>query len=241
MTTGGAWERTGSNMMLEPAAADVLAEAGIAYPAHRFARTPDEAVAGAGQLGYPVVVKVVSPDVVHKSDVGGVATNIRNAAAVRTAISRIANSVRRAQVGATILGYLICEQVNGGCEVIVGALRDRTFGPTVMFGFGGIYAEVFGDVTFRVAPLVASDAREMLAEIAAFPVLSGVRGGEGSDLDSLTDMLVKASLLLVRRPDIAEFDLNPVCATQSGAIALDARIITLPARARRWRGREGAT
>ncbi len=225
--TVGTDERPATRLLAEPEAAAVLAEYGIAYPEHRFVTTAQAAVDAADEIGYPVVLKVVSPDVAHKSDVGGVVTGIVDAQAMRDALRRVTTSVTAALPDAVIAGHLVCEQLRGGHEVIVGGLRDATFGATVMFGLGGVFAEVFKDVTFRVAPLSARDAREMLGEIRGAAVLLGVRGGVVADEDGLIATLLGVSRLMMERSDITELDLNPVLAGASGAVALDARIVAV--------------
>ena len=218
-------ERTAVALMPEAVAAGLLSGFGIEYPAHRFAATQAEAVAAADDLGYPVVLKVVADGVSHKSDVGGVVTGIIDAAGVRAAAECIHAAVAAARPDVAIAGYLVCRHVDGGHEVIVGGVRDATFGPTVMFGLGGIFAEVFSDVTFRVAPLTAEDARDMLGEIRGAAVLRGARTGEAADQESLVRALLGVSRLLMERPDIVELDLNPVRALAEGAVALDARVV----------------
>jgi succinyl-CoA synthetase beta subunit len=223
--TVGTDEPSTTRLLAEPAAAAVLAEYGIAYPEHRYVTTAEAAVDAADEIGYPVVLKVVSPDVPHKSDVGGVATGITDAQAMRDALRRVTASVAAALPDAVIVGHLVCAQLRGGHEVIVGGLRDVTFGATVMFGLGGVFTEVFKDVTFRVAPLSACDAKEMLDEIRGAAVLRGARGGVVADVDGLVATLLGVSRLMTERRDVTELDLNPVLAGASGAVALDARIV----------------
>ena len=218
-------ERTAVAVMPEAAAAELLARFGIEYPAHRFAATQAEAVAAADELGYPVVLKVVADGISHKSDVGGVVTGISDVAGVRSAAERIDAAVAAARPDVALAGYLVCRHVGGGHEVIVGGVRDATFGPTVMFGLGGIFAEVLRDVAFRVAPLTAEDAQDMLGEIRGAAVLRGARTGEAADRESLVRALLGVSRLLMERPDIMELDLNPMRALAGGAVALDARVV----------------
>jgi acetate---CoA ligase (ADP-forming) subunit beta len=209
----------------EHEAAALLADYGVAYPKHSFAKTADDAVEAAAHIGYPVVVKVVSPDIVHKTDAGGVVTGVHTPVAVRAAVTAIRASVAERMPSASVTGFLVAREVPHGLEVIVGGLRDGTFGPAVMVGMGGIYAEVLADAVFRVAPLKAADAAEMLRELHAFPLLAGARGGDAADLDCLAETLAAVSRLMTDREDIAELDLNPVRVSAAGAEALDARII----------------
>jgi acyl-CoA synthetase (NDP forming) len=212
-------------VVVETDAAGILAGYGIAYPEYQLATSADEAVRAAEDIGYPIVLKVVSRDVVHKSDVAGVAVGINDVHEVRAAVARITSSVLKHLPGAIIAGYLVARQIPEGHDLIIGGIRDATFGASVMVGMGGIYAEVLDDVSFRVAPFDEAEAREMISELRAFPVLTGARGGEACDLGSLAEMLVAVSRLLTERPEIMELDLNPVRARVSGAIALDARMV----------------
>jgi len=203
----------------EPRAVALLGDYGIPYPAHALARSAAEAVEVAGRLGYPVVLKVVSPDVLHKSDVGGVAVGLGDAPSVSQAYANIVRSVRERLPGADIQGLLVCKQAPPGLEVIVGAMDDT------MFGLGGIFAEVLKDITFRIIPLRRLDAEEMVREIQGYPLLVGTRGQSGYDVPALIDLLLAVSRLVVERPEIEELDLNPVRLYKEGLLALDARLI----------------
>jgi acyl-CoA synthetase (NDP forming) len=219
MSTGAA------AMVPEPEAIAILEAYGIPYPDHGVAHNPDEAVAIAERIGYPVVLKISSPDVLHKSDAGGVAVGLENAAAVRQAYDRIVQAVGVAHPGARTEDMLVCCQAPAGLEVIAGAMRDAMFGPTLMFGLGGIFAEVLRDVTFRVLPIEAADAEEMVREVRGYPLLAGVRGQAAYDVGALVDLLVSLSRLFLDHPGIEELDLNPVRLCDAGPMALDARII----------------
>jgi acyl-CoA synthetase (NDP forming) len=211
--------------MLEPAAAALLAANGIDYVAHEVVSTAAEAVDAAARIGYPVVLKVVSPDIVHKSDVGGVLTGLSDAGGVRRGLDRLVADVRTRMPQAHIEGVLVCRQVSQGAEMIIGAIRDPTFGPTVMLGAGGVFTELFGDVAFRLAPLHPSEALDMLRELRAFQMLTGSRGSLPVDLGALARTAVLLGDLMCADPDIAEVDLNPVRVFPEGCVALDARII----------------
>ncbi len=225
-------------MLAEPEAVGLLAKYGIAYPEHGYARSAKEAAEIAGRIGYPVVLKVVSPDAVHKSDAGGVAADIGDAEAVAQAYEGIVRSVRNHAAEARIQGMMVCKQAPPGLEVIVGGLQDAMFGPALMFGLGGIFAEVIKDVTFRLAPIERVDAEEMMREIRGYPLLAGTRGQAAYDLAALADLLLAVSRLMVERPDIEELDLNPVRLYEEGLMALDARILlTRPADASCCAGR----
>jgi acyl-CoA synthetase (NDP forming) len=209
--------------LLEPEAIQLVEAYGIPYPSHGLARCAEEAVRIADELCYPVVLKVVSPDIVHKSDVGGVEISLLDAGSVRAAYRRILNTVSDRVSGAEIHGVLVCEQARPGWEVIVGGLRDELFGPTVMFGLGGVFVEVLKDVAFRLAPLQRRDAEEMIREIQGYPLLTGVRRQEPCDVGALVDTLMSVSRLMAEHREIVELDLNPVRLYEDGLIVLDAR------------------
>lgn len=204
----------------------MLQGAGVAVIATELARTPAEAGSLAERLGCPAVIKIVSPDITHKSDVGGVRLNLETPAAVEAAAAAMVQSVRRTLPAARLTGFAVQPMAPaGGVEVIVGVKQDPQFGPLIMFGLGGILVEVFDDVVFRLLPLTARDARQMLGEIRGARVLQAVRGRPAVDLAKLEALLLAVSALVGQRPDIIELDLNPVLASSSHAIAADARIL----------------
>lgn len=209
---------------LEPTAMSWLRENGIATPPFRFATTADEAVAGCAEIGFPAVMKVVSPDILHKSERGGVIVGIGDEAAARAAFE----TIRARAAGTDFRGVVIYPLVRGAQEVLVGLSRDPQFGPVIAFGLGGIYTEVLRDVALRVAPVDRAEADAMIRSLRAFPILAGARGQRPCDLDALAELLVKVSELPFRYPDIGEVDLNPVFAGPDGAVAGDVRVI--PAR-----------
>jgi acetate---CoA ligase (ADP-forming) subunit beta len=218
-----------STLLPEPLAAALLGEYGIEYVAHEVAVAADEAVAAAERLGFPVVLKVVSPDVVHKSDAGGVVLGLADPLAVSAGFAALVASVQELVPGARIDGVLVCRQVAGArAEMIVGAIRDETFGPTVMLGAGGVLTEVIGDVSFRLAPLTHADALDMLRELRSARMLTGFRNVPPLDLDALAHVVVRLGDLLRDRPEVREVDLNPVLAFPDGCVAVDARILTTP-------------
>ena len=215
----------GERYISEPQAVQLLEKYGIPYPAYAFARDAKEAAGIAEELGFPVVLKVVSPDVLHKSDAGGVLVGLENRASVREGFTALVGRVSSAVPGAHIEGALVCQEAPAGLEVIVGALEDETFGPTVMFGLGGIFAEVLRDVSFRVAPLHRRDAEEMIREIQGYALLSGARGQASLDVEALVELLLSVSRLVTEHREIRELDLNPVRVYEQGLLALDARIV----------------
>lgn len=215
--------------LAEPEGKALLRRAGIAVPESGLARTPDEALQLAQRIGYPVVAKVVSAAITHKSDVGGVVLDLVDGAQVLDAWDRIHAAVARAAPGARIEGLLIESQAPvGGVETLVGVTRDPVFGPVITFGLGGIHVELFRDVARRVLPLSRAEAESMVREIRAFPLLDGLRGRQVADVPALVDLLLKVSAFACAHPGrIDEMDLNPVWvgAKGQGAKPLDAVIV----------------
>ena len=221
-------------------ASRVCAACQITTPAEALAQSASEAVSFANDIGYPVVLKVVSPDILHKTDAGGVATNLDDAAAVEAAFAAIMTAAKGYAPDANILGIQVQQQLPAAQEVIIGATSDPSFGKLVAFGLGGVLVEVLKDITFRLAPTTPEKARSMLDEIAGAAVLGGVRGGPAVDRDALAALITTVSELVDAFPEIEELDLNPVFATESGAIAVDVRILVNFAPAQpRFRPSEG--
>ena len=177
------------------------------------------------QLGFPVVLKVVSPDVVHKSDAGGVKLNLRTAKQVGKAYDDILEAIKKQYPEAKIQGISVQKMARPGVEVIIGMSKDAQFGPVLMFGLGGILVEILKDVSFRIVPLVKRDAREMIREIKGYPVLEGYRGQEPVDVANLEELILKISSFVEQHPKVEELDLNPVIAYSDGAVAVDARVV----------------
>lgn len=204
----------------------VLEAYGVPVAAYAVARSADEAVAAAERIGWPVVMKVLSPRTVHKSDVGGVVVGVEDAAEAREAFSRLVTEVpARAGIGAgEVDGVLVQEMVAGGRETIVGMHSDPQFGPLLMFGLGGIYVEALGDVVFRVTPVTDVDAHEMVRGIRGAALLGGVRGEAPSDLAAVEDVIQRISQLVGDHPAIREMDVNPWLAFPEGGVAVDGRI-----------------
>jgi acyl-CoA synthetase (NDP forming) len=204
----------------------LLTSAGVPVTLTEFARSGADAVHVAERLGFPVAVKIVSPEIVHKSDVGGVRLGLDSAAAVAAAFDEVLQAARSAQPDARIDGVSVQRMAPaGGIEVIVGVSVDAQFGHVIMCGLGGVFVEVLHDVAFRLIPLQLRDARQMLSELRGLPVLRGVRGRPGADLQALERLLLRVSAVVEQRPDIRELDLNPVLAYPSGVIAVDARAL----------------
>ncbi|MEU7657760.1 acetate--CoA ligase family protein [Streptomyces lincolnensis] len=204
----------------------VIADAyGIAVPGEELARDVDEAVAAAARFDGPVVLKIVSPDILHKTDAGGVIVGVEGAAEVRAAFHKIIESAKAYNSEAKIDGIQVQQMLPPGQEVIVGAVTDPTFGKVVAFGLGGVLVEVLKDVTFRLAPVSADEAQSMLDSIKAAEILRGVRGAQPVDRWAVAEQIRRVSELVTDFPDIAEVDLNPVIATPEGAMAADIRVI----------------
>ena len=215
----------GRTLLNEVEAKDLLREAGVPVTMTTLATSPDEAVKQAEAAGYPVVLKVVSPDISHKSDAGGVKLNLKDAAEVRAAYAAILESCSKHVPGARITGVAVQFMAPQGTEVIVGMTTDAQFGPVMMFGLGGIMVEVLKDVSFRLVPLEEKDATQMLSEIKGKAILDGVRGQPAADLAALKHAILKVSDFVQAHPEVQELDLNPMFAYADGAIAVDARIV----------------
>ncbi len=215
----------GRRKLLEHEALEIIRLYGAPVAEAALAKTPEEAGELAAKIGFPVVLKVVSPDISHKSDVGGVVIGVRSREeAVEKAKQMLATVSERAH-GARITGILVQKMAPPGLEVIVGGLRDAVFGPVVMFGLGGIFVEVLKDVSFRVAPITIEDAYEMMSEIKAAKLLEGYRGSPPVDKESIAKVILAAARLLEENPEIESLDLNPVIAYPDKALVVDARVI----------------
>jgi acetate---CoA ligase (ADP-forming) len=204
---------------------DVLHAYGFVQPKSLFARTSDEAVAAAKGIGYPVVMKILSPQIIHKSDFGGVKVNLKNKKDVENAFFDMTNHVKNIMPTAHIYGVLIQEMIPTGKEIIMGITKDPQFGHMIMFGLGGIYVEVLKDISFRIVPLSEEDAHDMIRETKTFPLLRGVRGEAEADIAAIEKSLLLLSQLAVDFPEIIEADINPLLVRKrgEGVIAIDAR------------------
>lgn len=215
----------GRTLLTEVESKELLASAGVPVAVARLATSADDAAKAADAIGYPVVIKIVSGEIAHKSDVGGVALGLADAAAVRAAYENMMAAVKQAAPQAKVDGVSVQPMAKPGTEVIVGMTTDAQFGPVMMFGLGGIMVEVLKDVAFRIVPLEARDARQMVREIRGFPVLQGVRGQAPADVAALESLILRVSSFVEQHPEIAELDLNPVLAYADGALAVDARVV----------------
>jgi acetate---CoA ligase (ADP-forming) len=219
--------RSGALVMPEYSARSLLEAYGISFPAVVQVSTLDDAVRAASSIGYPVVLKVVSPDLPHKTDVGGVVLGLEDAEALRSAWERIRRSLVTQAPTAHIAGFEVECEVAGGKEVLIGVQRDPNFGPIIAFGLGGIYVEVLRDVTFRLAPVRTLAARHMVESVKAFPLLRGIRGEPPGDLDALQEAIERVSQLAVDLPEVLELDINPLIVRPAGqgVVAVDARVV----------------
>jgi acetyl-CoA synthetase (ADP-forming) len=217
--------KSGRKHLLESEAKTVCIEYDIPVTRFDVAKDEVEAVKFAKDIGFPVVLKIVSPDIIHKSDVGGVLVGLKTVDEVRSAYQQIMRNVKKHKADAKIVGVLVQEMAPASTEVIVGAVKDPQFGPALMFGLGGIFVEILRDVSFRIAPIDESEAREMISEIKAYPLLKGYRGLPPADIEAIVKILVNTSRLVVEHQEIKEVDLNPIMVYDRGAKTVDARII----------------
>jgi acetyltransferase len=219
--------KDGRNTIGDAEAQAILKAYGITVPRSKVTATPDGAVAYCNEIGYPVVMKIASPDILHKSDVGGIIVGVKNDQEARQAFGTLIERTKAHKPDATIWGAQIQEMVTNAREVIIGMNRDPQFGPLVMFGLGGIYVEVLKDVTFRVAPMSRLQAGQMVEAIRTYKLLAGARGQAPSDVDAIVDTILRISQLVVDFPEIAELDINPMLVREKGkgAVAVDMRLI----------------
>lgn len=216
--------------LVETEAREVLRAYGFNLPRHELAGSADEAARMFSAIGAgKAVMKIVSPDILHKTDAGGVALNVDSEAKAREAYDTLLANAGQYDPKADIFGVMVTPMLAGGVECIIGSSHDVTFGPTVMFGLGGIFVEVLKDVSFRVAPVNAPEAGRMVREIRGYPLLEGVRGKKGVNVAALTEAVSKLSYMVTELKDVAEVDLNPVFATENGIDIVDARVVLHPA------------
>jgi acyl-CoA synthetase (NDP forming) len=217
--------REGRKALLETEAKTICMEYDIPVTTFKLAKNEKEAAKFAEQIGFPVVLKIVSPEIIHKSDAGGVIINLKNASEVQDDCRKILESTKKYNAAARIDGVLVQEMAPQSTEVIVGAIKDPQFGQTLMFGLGGIFVELLKDVTFRIAPITQQDAEEMITEVKAYPLLKGYRNTPPTDINAIVKILLNTSKLIMDYPEIKELDLNPVMTYEKGAKTVDARII----------------
>jgi acetyltransferase len=216
-------QRNGTLMVHQ--ALEVCQGYGISVAEWATVSSLEEAVGAAGRLGYPLALKVLSPHISHKSDVGGITLGIGDEESLKRAWDEMLNRVQKEASDVPLEGFLLQKMIAGGREVILGGKRDPSFGPVVMFGLGGVHVEVFDDVSFRVTPLTQEDAEEMIAEVKGSRLLRGIRGEKPADVDAVLDCLLRLSQLLQDFPAIAEVDINPLIVLEKGTVAVDARVV----------------
>ena len=198
---------------------------GIDVPEYALVSTVEEAVEVSKKIGFPLVLKIASKDILHKSDIGGVVVNLENAEEVENGYNEVFDNLKMRVPDARIGGVLIQKQLPETTQLIVGGVCDEQFGPTVMFGLGGVFVELFKDVSFRIAPVTETEAMEMVKEIKAYPVLSGYRGSKKLDVEQVAKTIVNISDLITNISIIKEVELNPLFAYEKSVIAVDARVI----------------
>ncbi len=203
----------------------ILKQAGISVVETKLAKTQKEAVSLSQKMGFPVALKIISPDVIHKSDSGGVKLSINSVSEVKKAYDEILKRVKKQYPDAVVHGVSVQKMVRPGTEVVVGTSKDPQFGPVIMFGLGGIFVELLKDVSFRVIPVEQRDAQEMIKEIKGYPLLLGYRGNEPANISALVEIILKISKLIEENPQIKELELNPIFVYRHKAVGVDARII----------------
>lgn len=217
--------KEGRTVLTEIESKAVLNAAGIKTVDTRLSASKEEAITLSNQIGFPVVMKIASPDISHKSDAGGVKVGLKNEDEVAAAYDEIFSNIKKNCPGAKIDGVSVQYMARSGIEIIIGMLKDPQFGPVLMFGLGGILVEVLKDVSFRIVPLTRRDAREMIKEIKGYTLLKGYRGHEPADIAYLEDLLLKISDFCEKTPELKELDLNPVFAYKEGGAIVDARMV----------------
>jgi acyl-CoA synthetase (NDP forming) len=221
----GEARRASRTLLTEIESKALLSEVGIPTVETKLVGSKEEAIVISKKLGFPVALKIVSPEITHKSDVGGVKLGLKTSKQVKEAYDEIIRSVRERYPQAIIDGVSVQKMARPGTEVIIGMTKDAQFGPVLMFGLGGILVELLKDVSFRIVPLEREDAREMIRELKGYPLLEGYRGSEPVDVSILEEILLKVSAFVGNHPEIKELDLNPIFAYKDGALAVDARVI----------------
>lgn len=211
--------------LLEPDALRLFADYGLPVPDYKLVKTQEEALEAARQIGFPVVLKIVSPDILHKSDAGGVKLGLSTAGETAAAFKEIMSNIGKKASKAKVEGILVAGNAPGGTECIVGMTKDPQFGPALMFGLGGVFVELMKDVSFRVLPLTREDAENMIKETKACRLLKGLRGEAPGDIQALIDFLLKTASLIEKNPQIKEIDVNPLLVCETGVMILDARVI----------------
>jgi acyl-CoA synthetase (NDP forming) len=218
-------KKEGRVILTEFESKKILKQAGISVVETKQAKTRKEAISLSRKMGFPVALKITSPDVIHKSDLGGVKLSLNNVSEVKKAYDEILKKVKKQYPNAVVRGVSVQKMARPGTEVIVGTSKDPQFGPIIMFGLGGVFVELLKDVSFRVIPVKRKDAQEMINEIKGYPILEGYRGKDPADISALVEIILKISKLVEENSQIKELELNPIFAYRDKAVAVDARII----------------
>ena len=215
----------GRVLLTEVESKEILGQAGIKVNDTKLITSKQEAVTAARQLGFPVVLKIISPDIVHKSDAGGIKLDLRTSGQVEKAYDEILADCKGKHPEADILGISVQKLVPPGTELIIGMFRDAQFGPVILFGLGGIWTEILEDTSLRITPINRKDAREMIEEIKGYKLLTGHRGQEPVDINNIENMLLAVSDFVENNPEVKEIDINPIIARGDSVVAIDGRII----------------
>jgi len=211
--------------LLETEAKELLKEYGIPVPDFKLIKSEDEIIELTKEINFPIVMKIVSPDIIHKTDAGGVKLNIKDETEAESAYQEIIFQAKKYNKEARIEGVIAYTMVPQGTEIIIGMMKDPHFGPVIMFGLGGIFVEILKDISFRILPIEERDAREMVNEIKGFEILKGVRGEGPKNIKAIKNLLLKISQLALENPEINEIDLNPIFVFEKGLQIVDARMI----------------
>lgn len=211
--------------LLETEAKKLLKEYGIPVPDFKLIKSEEEITGLAKEINFPIAMKIVSPDIIHKSDAGGVKIGQKDEKEAKLAYQEIIHNIKNYDKEAGIEGVIVYPVIPKEVEVIVGMIKDPHFGPVVMFGMGGIYVEVLKDVSFRIIPLEEKDAEGMITEIKGYEIIKGIRGEPPRDIQAIEEVLMKVSKLTMENPEINEIDLNPIFVFEKGLQVIDARMI----------------
>jgi len=211
--------------LLETEAKELLKEYGIPVPDFKLIKSEEEISGLAKEMNFPIAMKIVSSDIIHKTDAGGVKLNIKDETEARLAYQEIIFKAKKYNKNAKISGAIVDSMIPEGTEIIIRMMKDPHFGPVIMFGLGGIFVEVLKDISFRILPIEARDAEEMISEIKGYKILEGIRGEAPKDIQAIKDLLLKISQLTLENPEISEIDLNPVFLFGKGLQVVDARMI----------------
>jgi len=211
--------------LLETEAKELLREYGIPVPDFKLIKREEEIAELAKEINFPIVMKIVSPDIIHKTDAGGVKVGVKDEEEARMAYQEIVSKAIKYNKKAQICGVIAYKMIPQATEIIIGMMKDPHFGPVAMFGLGGIFVEVLKDISFRILPIEEIDAREMIAEIKGYEILKGARGNPPRDIQAIEEVLMKVSKLTMENPEIKEIDLNPIFVFEKGLQVVDARMI----------------